>query len=323
MKTSNNNIKWFAAALVLVLASCSKNDAEISLPAKKAAASSELISFNVVAGTKAVEEKTTDTHAAVAYYLPEGYSFPNDVDYATLYMNEQAISYNMVNDNHTTSSNYFWPEDGGSLTIFSYSPYEQLKDIVKINPNVINGVTIPEVYDINEHQDIHFMIADPMINKTCNDADNGITATYRSAICEIGSINIALQENHSTEVYKLQSVSLSGHYTQGTYSNGWTLCGEACESTVLFDGEEKVIDADGIEAMNIANDSYLMLPQVVKTGKMFLNVVYTITTGQTVQTIKMNVDLRDYLKEFKAGNKYSFDLTIEQTGVISMSPGMA
>jgi len=318
MKTSNN-IKCFAAALLTILASCSKNDAEIVLPKTTA---NELISFNVVAGTKAVEGMTNDTHAAVAYYLPEGYSFPNDVDYASVYMHEQAISYNISMDNHTTGSDYFWPQDGGSLTIFSYSPYEALKDIVEINPNVINGVTIPSVYDIDAHQDVNIMVAEPMINKKGNDTNNGLTATYHSVVSEIAGINISLQENRSSEVYKLQSVSLSGHYTKGTFSNGWKLCGDAANGTSLFEGEN-VISAEGINALSTETGNYLVLPQSVKTGQMILNVVYTITTGETVQTISMDVDLRDYLKEFKAGVKYTFDLTIEQTGVISMCPGMA
>jgi len=334
MKTINVNIsKLFAASMIIVnvFASCSKDSsAPVQAPsvnAKQNSASvknAEVISINALAGTKAIEAVTGNTAslAAAAYYLPNGHRYPEHMDKAEVYMPEQGVHYQSA-ANYSSKNDYFFPEDG-SLTIFSYAPYETLKDVVKIDPTVANGVTIPSEYDIEKNQDVYFMVASAVANKSANDSQNGLKANYSLAISEIGGLTISLGEDHETEVYNLKSVSISGHYTKGTYANGWTLSGEQSEGYVLYnESDENVITSEGLNAINTGNGKYLVLPQSFKEGQVMLNIVYTITTGETVQTISENVDMSNFITGFSANRKYDFNITLSQSGQITWNPSVS
>jgi len=322
----------FAAILLTATfaASCSTEATDVQSPkasyTETKAAEAELISIHALSGTKSIDEVTGNTESlgAVAYFLPDGQKFPSDADNASVYMPEQGMHYRTSSCNYSASSSYSFPEDG-TLTFFSYAPYNEMKDVVKIDPSVKNGVTIPSTYDIETRQESYFMVAKALSNKTGNDSGKGLHTTYSLAVSDLTSMSIRIAEDHETETYRLQSIVMKGHYTKGTYADGWSLTGEQSEGHTLYsaEGEGMEITSEAAQAINTGNGHYLMLPQEIVPGQVTVEVSYTITTGETVQNITREIDMTSYLSEFKAGKQYNIAITLSQSGKITWNPSVA
>lgn len=122
---------FFAAAAVIALASCTKNEAD-----KTAYEQAKVINFNTVAG-KATKTplsgavyKTTDPHFGVySFALPtNGQTWAANSATSGLYMDKVEISYNSTDLIWEPASTYFWPLSG-TLTFTGFSPISEASKV--------------------------------------------------------------------------------------------------------------------------------------------------------------------------------------------------
>ena len=293
-----------SAAAIAAFASCSKTEVK---PVEDAPAQ---ISWNAVVGkasTKAMingtkYETSTSTSApsfgTFAYYLQTG-------DWAVNKTNGQLyIPVSEVNPSGaaklvwTTNTPYYWPK-AGSLTFFTYSPYNYQETAggqipVNIVPN--SGLAVAD-YDVDAHQDTDFMVADAAVDKNNNESItdyDGVPVVFKHKLSQIVGINIqtvkggALHDyangNDGTTgkefetgdvVFKLKEVQLKDILTKGKYSyatadhtsDGWT--DQTAEKTYVWYNksagenftENKKFELTFKTYDNNRNDYLLVLPQ--------------------------------------------------------------
>lgn len=189
----------------------------------------------------------------LAYYLPRGKNWNNDIANATLYIPISKV----VNKSGATGGSawevegkeYYWPKSG-SLTFFAYSPFSYAEAVGELPLAVErlsgnDGIQIVD-YDVDAHQDTDFMVADIAKDKKANDDQpgsslyNGVPIVFRHKLSQIVGINfqtvITNTEGNLVEhdyahthseaagdlkagdiVFKLKKVEVKNLYTKGTY----------------------------------------------------------------------------------------------------------
>jgi len=192
---------YVAAAALVALAGCSKNETTIDKAVEKIG-----VSYNtaVVKNTKAWADgngiienaiyPTEETFGSQAYYLAPGSTWAENSGKASIFIPEAEVKYMGENDNtFSTASTYYWPQDGGSLTFFSYSPFDELNGIAKFDPTAEGGVTIAG-WDAEKHPNVDVMIADPAYDQTANtkktgsEYADGVPTIFRHKLAKIKGI---------------------------------------------------------------------------------------------------------------------------------------
>ena len=185
--------RFFLAALAIAaIASCAKNEVnEVT--------ANDQITFQTVVGpaTKAlidgdVYETSDPPFGTVAYYNANDplTTFPNS---AELYIPESKVSYS---DSHwSTATPYYWPKNG-SLTFFSYSPYDELE--ATMTCDLTNGLTLTD-WDVDTNPDVDVMVADVQTGQTANDLNEGYTGVptiFRHKLSQI--VDVTFKTNYAT-----------------------------------------------------------------------------------------------------------------------------
>ena len=225
--------KWIivAALATAILASCTKNEVRVDAP-------DQAISFTTAVGansTKAMIDNTAyptdETFGTFAFYLPTGQSWFTNNDVAELYIPHSEVKYvDDVDNVHrwTTHTKYYWPT-AGSLTFFSYSPYD-------INTSVTcstetNGIVISN-YDVDGNQDHDVMVADVCADQTTNGSNNGLTGVptvFRHKLAQIVAFQFNTEEDYgaANDPHKagdkeiiVTGISINDLRTTGTYQSG-------------------------------------------------------------------------------------------------------
>lgn len=346
--------KWIivAALATAILASCTKNEVRVDAP-------DQAISFTTAVGansTKAMIDGTSyptgETFGTFAFYLPDGQSwFANNAD-AELYIPESEVKYvDNVDNVHrwTTDTKYYWPT-AGSLTFFSYSPYD-------ISANVdcsssTNGIVISD-YNVDENQEHDVMVADLSADQTTNGTNNGLTGVptvFRHKLAQIVAFQFNTEEDYGAanathnagdKEIIVTGISINDLRTTGTYQSGrmvgaaslgnwqgWTgskdyiwYAAADVDSGVEIEyngagGYTTSVGTDGTGA--VANDYLLVLPQPFSdndTQVITLNYTirtYTSATDHTDDDVTFSIPLYDIHGEagFLMNKKITYNFTI-------------
>lgn len=186
--------RFFLAALaVAAIASCAKNEVnEVS--------DNNQITFQTVVGpnTKALIDgetyATTDpSFGTFAYYNATGETFPTSAD---LYIPESEVEYNNSLTAWTTATPYYWPKNG-SLTFFSYSPYDELTS--KMDCNTTNGLILSD-WDVDTKQVVDVMVADRQTGKTQNETNgtySGVPTIFRHKLSQIVNVTFKTDRDYA------------------------------------------------------------------------------------------------------------------------------
>ena len=303
-----------AALATAILASCTKNEVRVDAP-------DQAISFTTAVGansTKAMIDDptypTNETFGTFAFYLPTGQNWFTNNAAAELYIPHSEVKYvDDVDNVHrwTTDTKYYWPT-AGSLTFFSYSPYD-------INANVdcsssTNGIVISN-YNVDEHQKDDVMVADVCADQTTNGTNNGLTGVptvFRHKLAQIVAFQFNTEEDYgaANDPHKagdkeiiVTGISINDLRTTGTYQSGrmvgaaslgnwqgWTgsknyvwYAAEGADSgkEIVYNdsGYTTSVETDGTNA--VANDYLLVLPQPFRdtdTDTQVITLNYTIRT---------------------------------------------
>lgn len=237
-----------AAVAATILAGCTKNEVRVDVP-------DSAISFQTIVGknsTKALVEDatypTTETFGSVAFLLGEGKTWETDHASAKVYIGVSdglaagalgvEVSYDEGNQYWTTDTPYYWPKTG-SLTFFSFSPYE--KDF-KIDPTNTDGLVI-EGWDVHDqatqpadtdwNQEKDLMVATIQMEQTQNgtNGENGVPTIFHHILSYIGGFTIRTDidytNGHSDGTWKpgdmtfeLKSIKINNIYEKGDYKSG-------------------------------------------------------------------------------------------------------
>ena len=270
--------------------------------------------FEIISGTV---YPFNETFGTFAFYLPNGQGWGTNAADAVLYIDDAEVSYSYnateTGNDWTTDPAYYWPS-AGSLTFFSYSPYDELNATVTCAP-ATNGLTILE-WDVDAHQTVDVMVADASYDQKGNTANannsnfNGVPTVFRHKLSQIAGFNFNTAKQYDPDTntdeagdkkFYITGISIKQINTKGTYNSGLTL--DAANlggwkdqgtpkdyvwyaAAVGNDGTEIKYDASVATPVvpskgtdEIANDYLLILPQPVGD-----NETTVITLNYTVKT---------------------------------------
>lgn len=177
-----------AASAMAILAGCTRTEI------RSIADEPQQITFRTVVGqqsTKALisdaKYPVTETFGSFAFFNKQGETFPTG---ASLYMPNSEVK----NITHATSGKvwttdipYYWPKQG-SLTFFSYSPFNDLNTLITCDAT--DGITITG-WDVNANQAVDVMVADVKkgLTKTsgngANDGYTGVATVFRHKLSQL------------------------------------------------------------------------------------------------------------------------------------------
>lgn len=243
--------KWIivAAFASAILAGCTKNEVRVDVP-------DQAISFQTIVGknsTKALVEDakypTDETFGTVAFLLGENETWANDHASAEVYIGVSGglaagalgveVSYDAGNKYWTTATPYYWPKTG-SLTFFSFSPYETDFTIDPTNTDglVIAGwdvhdqATQPTGTDWNQEKDL--MVATIQTEQTqngTNDGYQGVPTIFHHILSYIGGFTIKTDADYTNGhsdgtwtpgdmTFELKNIKINNIYEKGNYKSG-------------------------------------------------------------------------------------------------------
>ena len=225
-----------ALSATLMLAGCSKTEVA------SVKDGSDVISFQTIVGsqkTKALinnkEYPTDETFGTFAYFNASGKTFPTG---AEVYIPESEVKYVAAVGSTpaywSTDTKYYWPKQG-SLTFFSYSPYDELNAVTDCD--VTDGVTISK-WDVDANQKTDVMVADMVTGKTYNEnyaSYQGVPTTFRHKLAQIVKIAFKTDEAYSAHTeanavvgdkfFYVNSVKINNLYCEGKYVSGLNVNG--------------------------------------------------------------------------------------------------
>lgn len=228
-------VLFFVLAAGVALVACTKNevkpvevDQEITFQAVVDKAATKAGTFDN--GVKYPTDRPFGTFAFF-YTSSDGYTkdAPKYIDNAKVENKRSATS----GEAWTTNPKYYWPKQG-CLTFMSYSPYEDLYDIVTCAPtnNALAEIKIPN-WDVDAHQEVDIMIADRVDNLRANgskDDYTGVPTVFRHKLAQIvkfsvktkydfGNLNSGAPQAGS-KLFFLKKIELQDIVTNGTFSSG-------------------------------------------------------------------------------------------------------
>ena len=310
---------FLAAFAIAVIASCTKNEVnEVT--------ANDQITFQTVVGpnTKALIDgptyETTDpAFGTVAYYNATGTTFPTS---AALYIPESMVSH--PSTYWSTATPYYWPKNG-SLTFFSYSPYNELE--ATMTCDLTDGLTLTN-WDVDANQDVDVMVADVQTNQTANVLHGGYTGVptiFRHKLSQIVDITFKTDKDYANNdgtsgapfvagdkqffinYVKINKLEQTGTYTSGiNVSNSqlgtWELPNPAAydhnydwfTETASCNTEFKSPDAT---SANNKRSYLLVMPQT-----------YVNFTGSQTAADVSNVEVKYTIRTYTDASHYSDDV---------------
>ena len=222
-----------ATLLAATLASCVSN--EVAEPV----AEDIPITYSVLQksmGTRAVlsgtEYPKDIPFGSFAYYLPVGKTWRDNKADAKIYIDNNKVWFDAGTPGSSFAANswhsdvvHYWPKSG-SLTFFSYSPYDKLHDKISCTPE--NGLKIdqwtagmkPGDADATETADL--MIAKSE-NQTANVSSSGtyqagVPTAFKHILCQI-EVRAKLDDADPDADYRVNSITLNNIWSTARFSN--------------------------------------------------------------------------------------------------------
>ncbi len=234
----------FAAIAIVSFASCVKNEVAV-------VEDNSPISFQTVVGTP--------TKAPI-----EGTAYPTNpqVPFGTIAFNETSdgtydtnpwvpmseVQYGtFLSEKWTTAKAYYWPkENQGSLTFYSFSPWnmynpEGIEETggnksanITVSPNTTDGGIKIFNWNVKKNQDKDVMIADAKFDLTGNSnngnklsenntAYNGVPTVFRHKLAQIAEFSFRTYAEYTDYTFKVTKVSINNFAYQGDFSVGYNV----------------------------------------------------------------------------------------------------
>ena len=267
---------WTAAAvLAAALTSCVSN--EVTQPVSEDIP----ITYSVLQKSMATRTAVTGTtypqgvpFGSFAYYLPSGKTWRDNKSEAQLYINNNKVEYDKDGTNSFAPNSWhseivhYWPKTG-TLTFFSYSPYEKLKDVIsctKENGLVINSWTAGMVPgDAGKSETVDLMIAQSE-NQTGNTSlvggyQAGVPTAFQHILCQI-EVRAKMDDADTDKAIVIYSVSLNNLWSEADFSNEqWNNHREKIDTVKKDLGTSGVLLNKDVTKFETVFPAMLMIPQ--------------------------------------------------------------
>ena len=228
-------VLFFALAAGVALAACTKNEV-------KPVDVDQEITFQAVVDKAATKVGTFDNGVtypidrpfgtfAFFYTTSGGYSkdAPKYID------NAEVTNPNSETTGSAWKTNpkYYWPKQG-FLTFMSYSPYDNLHNIVTCAPtaNAMAEIKIPD-WDVDVNQTVDIMIADRIDNQNANGSNGvytGVPTVFRHKLAQLVKFSVKTKEDFGnlnsgapqagSKLFFLKKIEIQNIVTNGSFSSG-------------------------------------------------------------------------------------------------------
>ncbi len=288
----------FAAFAIVAFAGCVKNDV-VAVVENDVQITYQVVTGNlstkVWADGDGIIDDTTyptgETFGSAAFYNKNGGDLTmSDENYIPMSEVKYYTPYWAVYGDDTSHLPYYWPKEG-SLTFFSFSPWDELHANTTIG--VEYGVKITG-WDVDAKQKVDVMVADVKTNQTKNTAasPDGVPTVFRHKLAQIqefkfktdatnyqgtpnkvGSIQFFVDKIEIKEIFQkgdytstnIVGESILGSWavdaTAGLKSYVWYSAAGGTEFTNEGTGKVIGVSTTGTDANQIKNNYLLVLPQ--------------------------------------------------------------
>ena len=334
MLTKAMKIRMWTAAAVLAaaLTSCVSNEVTQPVPEDIP------ITYSVLQKSMATRAAVTGTtypqgvpFGSFAYYLPAGKTWRDDKKDAHIYIDNDKVEYDGSGTNSFAANSWhsemvhYWPKTG-TLTFFSYSPYDALQGNISCTPEcglMINswtaGMKPGDAKDSNT--------SDLMIAKSENQTGNtssvggcqaGVPTAFKHILCQI-EVKAKLNNPDENADYVINSITLSNIWTTAAFSNeSWNSHRGAESVTYNCGGTDGVrLNTDGKTSSEVF-PAMVMIPQNRKEvsetngrGKPSITIEYSYKKDKNTQTSytpvsveKTFLDIDGLNQSWNQGKKY-------------------
>ena len=273
-----------AAVLATALTSCVSN--EIAPPVSEDIP----ITYSVLQKSMATRAAVTGTtypqnvpFGSFAYYLPSGQTWLDNKSEAQLYINNNKIAHDPTGSSGTFAPNswhstivHYWPKTG-TLTFFSYSPYENDELQSKISCSPDNGLKIDSWTAAMNPGDaaekgtgVDLMIAQS-VNQSGNSSSGstyhpGVPTEFHHICCQVevqAKLSAAEEDNKDKKTYTVNSVYFNNLWTTANYSSNvgtWIGHSEPDNRSYTINGTEgQTLGLDGLPSTVFP--SMIVIPQ--------------------------------------------------------------
>lgn len=316
----------FAAASVL-FASCAKNEVNQVEDSR--------ISFQTVVGktsTKALltgtTYKTTDpTFGTFAFLVQKGENWSaNHATAGTFIENKEVKPTGSAPTVWTTATAYYWPKQG-SLTFFSYSPYNELNGVVSCT-NDDKGIKV-SAWDVDANQSVDVMFADKIADQTANGTNGGYTGVptvFRHKLAQIAGFTFKTTEAYTGLEFKVTNIQVTGVNYKGKYENGaWVPDADVKDYVWYNDAAGTAFTNAGVAVAENGSgaDGYILLMPQTVPAEAKVKVTYTIKgEGGAVETVSQEVDLKDITATIAENKKITYEITVGNLKQIYWAPSI-
>lgn len=176
--------------------------------------------------TKALQNfPTSSTFGSYAYKIPAGMNYDYNSAEGVVYIDKAEISYDVESAHWKCEGHsYTWPTDGGSLTFFSYSPY----DLSGVSCTCAEGIRIDNYIlgttpgDLSAEVLVSDIAKDLTHNLTTY-GNKGVPTLFKHKLSRVRIVASLNNEIESGEYAYIKSLTLNNIYRRGDYVNGaWT-----------------------------------------------------------------------------------------------------
>ena len=332
-----------AAVLAAAFTSCVSN--EVTLPVSEDIP----ITYSVLQKSMATRAAVTGTtypqgvpFGSFAYYLPAGKTWRDNKADAQIYIDNNKVKYDATGKDSFASNSWhsdivhYWPK-AGSLTFFSYSPYDVLQG--KISCSKENGLKIEswtapmKPGNAAEGEDG----VDLMIAKSENQTGNtssvggyqaGVPTAFKHILCQI-EVKAKLNNPDENADYVINSITLSNIWTEAAFSNeSWNSHRGAESVTYNCGGTDGVhLNTDGKTSSEVF-PAMVLIPQNRKDvsgtngrGKPSIKIGYSYKTDKNTQKSytrvfveKQFLDIDGLNQSWNQGKKYILTIAFSTQG---------
>lgn len=278
--------------------------------------------------TKAVTEYTGDFGSFV-FQLSEGKNFDNDKADATVFAANAKISKG-TDGLWRSSTPYYWPNDGSSLTFISYAPYYATLpsgwSCTAADGFTITGHTLVNTVGYNEASKdvlVSGMAKDMTGNVTPGlYYTRGVPTLFKHILCKVKVVahqNNSFDDddsNPNNDYVTINSVSFTNIFTKGNFSSsaGWT--GQSTTASYAFNPSPDIRLPSDLTQTEVFAETLMMPQPTTKGGRAnapTLKIDYTICTDGVTENKEATLALYNSIADLAAwdpGKIITYNLSI-------------
>lgn len=240
-----------------------------------------------------------------------------------LYIPESMIHYFPATQTWHADIPYYWPADGSSLTVLSYSPFSIEASVTCTDPNV--GIIITD-HDVLVEKDTDVMVADVVSasSNTSNAGYNGIPTIFRHKLAHIDDVVFKLKDNYrlgddvtGDKKITVKDVRFHGMHHKGSYQQTpekWT-CSQDTVTMVWTFTDNNPLENSTITTPRPLNnnvDYLFLIPQ--STTDVTMRIVYDVETYNgseyVSETVVKKINISSGHTAYEVNKKYTYTITI-------------